>query len=336
MLIENQKVKVKWMYCNRKHYSEKGYNFTKYKDDFYVDAEDLTLNSKYHVKVKCDYCGEIHNVPFQSYIRGHKIISKDSCTHCVGKKCAEITRNKRRDKLYDELQNKSMENGYGLLSKKSDIENNRTYIKYVCPIHGVQSMRIANYLSGKKCPLCSNSHKKEICRTNRDDLINEITRFNGVLLNPDDYINNQTKNLKILCPECKDIFVTSFRSFVQHKGQVCKKCSKTSESMGERKIRHFLDNHSIDYVQEYWFSDCRDKNPLPFDFYIPSKNLIIEFDGRQHFEDTGYFSYSYDKTKEHDEIKNEYCNRKNIDLLRIPYYQIEKINDILSNKLLLT
>lgn len=31
------------------------------------------------------------------------------------------------------------------------------------------------------------------------------------------------------------------------------------------------------------FADCRTKVSLPFDFYLPSYNLIIEADGNQHY-----------------------------------------------------
>lgn len=40
------------------------------------------------------------------------------------------------------------------------------------------------------------------------------------------------------------------------------------ESKGERQIKEFLLNNSINFIQEKRFEDCRDKNPLPFDFYL--------------------------------------------------------------------
>ena len=259
MLLENQYREIKWTKKNIEHYQNKGYEFTHYGDKFLVNANDLSPYSKLPVEVICDYCGKQHTVPYNSYIKGHKTINKDSCTNCVGNKCAEITLLKRQDALYQKLLDKCQDNNYRLLTKKNDIKNNLTVIDYECYAHGVHHMRIANMLSGKKCPDCSRDNNRKHFQLDKNHIQSEIEKYGGVLLNPDDYINNQTKNLKVICPECKKEFVTSLRSFVQHGGQVCKECSKKSESIGERKIRYYLEDNSIEYLQEHWFPDCRDK-----------------------------------------------------------------------------
>ena len=73
------------------------------------------------------------------------------------------------------------------------------------------------------------------------------------------------------------------------------------------------------------FKDCRDKNPLPFDFYLPQYNLCIEFDGRQHSEPSAFNSKkekenvklkNFEYIQNHDKIKNEYCKKNGITLLR--------------------
>lgn len=65
------------------------------------------------------------------------------------------------------------------------------------------------------------------------------------------------------------------------------------------------------------FSDCRTKVSLPFDFYLPSYNLIIEADGNQHYSDA---RKAWGTRCWHtDAIKNEYCKEKGIQLLRIRY-----------------
>lgn len=42
MLIQNQKVLVSWTNSNYNHYINKGYKFTKMRDKFYVNVEDLS------------------------------------------------------------------------------------------------------------------------------------------------------------------------------------------------------------------------------------------------------------------------------------------------------
>ena len=72
-----------------------------------------------------------------------------------------------------------------------------------------------------------------------------------------------------------------------------------------------------------------------FWFYLPDYNLLIEYDGRQHFEISEYFGgyEGFINTKIRDTIKNIYCRNNNIDLLRIPYWEFDNIENILIDKL---
>lgn len=84
-----------------------------------------------------------------------------------------------------------------------------------------------------------------------------------------------------------------------------------------------LTKKNIFYIRWYGFYDCRDKKPLPFDFYLPDYLACIEADGIQHFEAVDVFGGDdYLKyVKKHDQIKTQYCNNNNIKLLRIPYFK---------------
>ena len=54
-------------------------------------------------------------------------------------------------------------------------------------------------------------------------------------------------------------------------------------SWGESRINSYLLRKNIEFVWQKRFKDCRDKNTLPFDFYLPKYNLIVESDGEQHY-----------------------------------------------------
>lgn len=98
-------------------------------------------------------------------------------------------------------------------------------------------------------------------------------------------------------------------------------CPKCASSKGEKYIRKWLNGQHIDNIEQKRFDDCRDKLPLPFDFYLPTYNLIIEYDGRQHFEEVRAWGGEQGLAlyQRHDAIKNQYCKDNNINLLRIPY-----------------
>jgi very-short-patch-repair endonuclease len=87
--------------------------------------------------------------------------------------------------------------------------------------------------------------------------------------------------------------------------------------------------------REKMFQDCTNTKtgrycrPLRFDFFIPEMNTIIEYDGEQHFRSsTKYGGEKFETTQKNDKIKNQYCLKKGINLIRIHYrHKASKIKD---------
>ena len=103
-------------------------------------------------------------------------------------------------------------------------------------------------------------------------------------------------------------------------------------------IQKLLDELKIEYQKE--FKVCIDNIRYRFDFYLPKYDLMIEYDGEQHYKPMRYHKDNEDKNIEdfikrqkRDEIKNNYCRDNNINLLRIPYYEKENIDSIIINYL---
>ena len=334
MLVENQKVEIRWNKRNKKHYIDKGYIFTEYNKIFVVRVEDLQPGSDIAVQVICDYCGKKYNIAWYHYVEVYNKKQKNACTQCRHAKRYEGDLMKRQADLYAKALKVCQSKGYILITPKEEIENNTSYVAYFCPIHGEQKMRINNLISGKGCPECAIDYRRGLYQLSPDEVEERIRDCGGILLNKNDYINRHMRNLLIQCPECGAPFLTSLVLFTQHGGQVCESCFNT-ESIGEKRIRHYLENHDIVFNQEKWFPDCRDINPLPFDFYLPELNTICEFDGRQHYGETGYFTYSFEETQRHDRLKEQYCIDNNIKLIRIPYWHINNIEKILDKELVL-
>lgn len=333
MLIE-QNVLVTWDSRNKDYYTNLGYQFTGYRTKFMVKIQDLSSNTSYRVAVKCDHCGAERTIPYYRYCHSVEKYGQYYCNHCSGTQIAKITFHKRQDRLYSQLIDLCKDINYQPLTKKEEIVKNTSRITYVCNNGHKNSMRLSNLLSGKRCPDC---HKLE-CRKkykNSDEYVkNAIELYGGTWKNYGEYVNRYERNLIISCPSCHKDFTTSFVLFTQHSGQLCPDCSNKM-SVGESKIKAYLDEKGILYEREKWFSDCRDINPLPFDFYLPETNEIIEFDGKQHFDETHLFSHTPTSTvKKHDQIKNEYCISHNIHLIRIPYTKINNITQILDQQLI--
>jgi hypothetical protein len=100
----------------------------------------------------------------------------------------------------------------------------------------------------------------------------------------------------------------------------------SSESAGEKIVAKILIDNDFTYEKQKMFEGCVNKlkgrycKKLKFDFYIPSLNTVVEYDGEQHFRPSDKFGgEKFETTVENDLIKNRYCEDKGINLIRIPY-----------------
>lgn len=115
-------------------------------------------------------------------------------------------------------------------------------------------------------------------------------------------------------------------------------CGCVKESHGENKIRKILTDNNIQFISQKSFTDFKykDTNGRPrYDFYLPKYNILIEYDGEQHFRPV----FSWDTADQylvrvkHDQEKNNYAIIHNLTLIRIPYthYNDLKLEDLLIN-----
>lgn len=128
--------------------------------------------------------------------------------------------------------------------------------------------------------------------------------------------------------ECGNECDVDINSLTQFKKQSCG-CS--SVYVGEEIIAQILSDNNIPFERQKIFDSCRFEEtnyPAKFDFYVDNKYLI-EFDGIQHFKynNSGWNTEeNFRYTQKHDTIKNEWCKKNNVPLIRIPYTHIKQIN----------
>jgi very-short-patch-repair endonuclease len=103
-------------------------------------------------------------------------------------------------------------------------------------------------------------------------------------------------------------------------GQGCPICQ---ESRNERHIGELLRKNKIEFEKEKNYPELGNQK---FDFYLPEYNVLIEYDGKQHFEPTfGKSEYTrqmnYNILYESDNIKNEFIKTNNygLGMIRIPH-----------------
>ena len=198
-----------------------------------------------------------------------------------------------------------------------------TPILHKCLIDGHEWFTIPNsLLQGCGCPKCAKNLK-----LTTQEYIERLHDVNPNIVPLEDYKTAKTKVLHKCLIDGYEWMVEPSSTL---QGYGCPKCH---ESKGEKAIGRWLDDNDILYVSQKKFKDCKDKHPLPFDFYLPDYNICVEYDGIQHFEPIEYFGgvKSLKYVQEHDDIKNEYCQNNNIKLLRIAYFEDieEKLNNFL-------
>ena len=72
---------------------------------------------------------------------------------------------------------------------------------------------------------------------------------------------------------------------------------------------------------------------MSYDFYLEKQNLLIEFQGIQHYEPVEIFGgeKQFKIQQEHDKRKREYAINNNIKLLEIPYWDFDNVEEILND-----
>ena len=169
------------------------------------------------------------------------------------------------------------------------------------------------------------------CYTPLKDLTGNKYGKLTVIQHDDNYIANKDNNWqhKWICQcDCGNIISVFGTNLVRlHTTS----CGCGNRSIGEQHIEQLLQQYGINYAKEYSFSDLINIKKLRFDFAIFDKNNqlleLIEFDGRQHNND--YIPWSSNETlkerQDRDNLKNEYCQKHNIKLIRIPYEKRDSI-----------
>ena len=268
------------------------------------------ISTKHKVKIIC----KEHGI-FEQEAKSH--INGVGCPSCSG-----VNKRSTNDfiKLAKEIH--ADKYNYSLVDYKSTDRK----VKIICSIHGIFEQLPESHLKNNGCDRCRITYK-----SNTIDFIEKSIEKHGYIYDYSlvDYVNSNTK-VKIICKK-HGIFKQSPCKHLQP--QVCPicKCSK-----GEISIRKILDNFNIIYTQEKKFEKCKNKNKLPFDFYLDNYNICIEYDGEQHFKVNNFFGNkeSFQKRIINDNIKTNYCQNNNITLLRIKYNENinEKLIDFLKNQ----
>ena len=199
-----------------------------------------------------------------------------------------------------------------------------------CKICGNEWKGNARRLKANGCAKCSGVKKKTT-----EEFANELAKISPDIDVVGEY-KARHKNIKCKCKICGHEWNSQPGNLLVGWG-----CPKCKASRGERKIAAHLDALNIIYDREKSFKDCKDEHVLLYDFYLPDKNMCIEYDGEQHYRPVKFGGKNDKKaenrfaaTQKRDAIKTQYCKEKGIELIRIPYTEFDNVENILDKYLL--
>lgn len=197
----------------------------------------------------------------------------------------------------------------------------KTKITVICPKHGAFDIGPHEHKKGQGCAKCKIDKITGATRSNKTDF---IVKANGVHAFKYNYTNVEYVNAKtpiaITCPSHGPFNQTPD---VHLRGSGCPRCVS---SLPMREILNSLEKQGLSYITEKTFPALKSNKLLRFDVYVPSLNLCIEYDGPHHTQPVTYGTMThedavvqFEKQQRHDELKNQFCEENNIELIRIPY-----------------
>ena len=282
-----------------------GLNFTtdifiKKAKEIHGDKYDYSLvdyvNAKTKIEIICPVHGKFTQIPYNH-------LSGKGC-----KECGHIENGRNRSITFDKFLEKARNvHGDKYDYSKSKIENYKTKIEIICPLHGSFFQTPNNHLGGKGCKECGMmstlNHIYKNCSSNTEDFISKSKELHSDTYDYSkvEYVNNST-SVEIKCEE-HGSFLQSPRDHLR--GHGCHTC-------GLLKARHFLgtsklEEDFVDFIRSFYsgeiITSVRDKiPPMELDIFLPEFNIGIEINGSywhsERFKDKNYHLHKYNLCKE--------------------------------------
>lgn len=298
-----------------------------FENEFYdLLGEDYMLLTAYelsskHVKVMHKKCENIYKARPNAILKGTK------CPYCNGNKATQKTTKQFKEEVYNLVGDE-----YTVLG---DYINRSTNIKMRHNTCGREyNVEPGNFLYKSRCVEC---HYKST-RISKDELDNRVKKYLGSDYRIIEYNGVGAKKSLLKHLKCDKLFKVRLDD-VFHKKSGCPYCV---QSRGEDYVESYLKEKGIKYIFQKRFNDLKSINYLSYDFYLPDLNVLIEYQGEQHFKPKNFGGTPIDIAKKnlkkqqyHDKLKKEYAKRKGYILLELTYKlnDFKKVKDFLNTNL---
>lgn len=185
-------------------------------------------------------------------------------------------------------------------------------------------MNPTHFRRGRRCPKCGGTKRKT-----HDEFVRQVEELEGDAYSVvGRYVNADTK-IAMRHERCGREYLVAPAKFVV--GRRCPLCfAERRQSLAVQAIQTELRKNGRYFREEYWDGELRGPGggAMRFDFFLHSDNLAVEYDGEQHFN--GWLTRRISAERERDSIKNAYCIKKGIRLLRIGPSHISIVGELIA------
>lgn len=280
--------------------------------DRYDYSKSIYKNNETKVIIICKEHGEFQQAPAMHFCG-------NNCP-----RCAQLARKESLSESIDDFITKA----YAVHGNKYDYVkiyhvNGERVVDIKCKEHGIHTQNASNHLFDHGCPQCG---YKKLGLSKRLSQEAYIARAKEKYGNTYDYTKTVYQGMNtpviITCTKHGDFEIIA--SWHTQGNCGCPKCSQNGTSSLETTLSQYFDSIGIKYNHREKLK--LDEKSIEVDFYIPSKKLAIEVDGRYwHSELAG-------RNRNYHLSKTLFCEKLNIQLIHIFEDEFRDI-DLLKSRL---
>lgn len=280
----------------------------------YDYSKVVYVNSITNVCIICPIHGEFWQRPAE-HLRGK------GCIKCGQALCGRKQRQEAERTFVERCEH--IHKSKYLYDKVKYIDSH-TKIIVICKKHGEFTTTPNRLLNGSGCPKCKSEKAHVQYSKSTSKFIEDAKSIHGDLYDYSlcDYYNTHAK-ITVICRE-HGAFQIGAGEHLNGCG-----CPLCKEPTGEKRTRLYLEKHRIPFVRQY--AVTYKENNYKVDFFVPSKNLIIEYNGKQHYKPVAMFggAKAFHKQQQRDRNIRIYCRENDIKLLEISFLQYPIIEQLL-------
>jgi len=279
--------------------------------DLYVYDNVIYANCNTKVEITCSKHGSFLQRP-DHHLSGH------GCKTCRNE---QIGRNNRTS-LIKFITTSNKVHNYFYDYSRVNFKKATEKVEIICPSHGIFFQTASSHQLGHKCIKCAAKLNGKNQRRTDEKFLTQAQEIHGEIYEYDltDYANSYS-TIKIKCTKHNFNFEQRVGNHLN--GKIgCTFCKVISH--GENIIKKILLKNAVKFeIQKQFPEFILNSKPHKFDFYLPDLQVMIEYDGEQHFKPIERFGgqRAFERTQQADLDKNKFCFDREIKLIRIKYDQ---------------